>query len=117
MLDVNPASFIENVEACTNINVLIITSNPHLTISFTIPSEFNPSSGSIIFGSYSGNPPDVQFPDNVEFRVAEGCTFTGTCTGVDGTFTDINEFFREAASRRHNNGYAADGSKLQLRRN
>ena len=49
IFEVNPANLIENVEACTNKNVLININNPHLTISFTIPSELNPSSGSIIF--------------------------------------------------------------------
>ena len=49
ILEVNPASLIEKVDAWTNKNVLIIIRTPHLTISFTIPLELNPSSGSIIF--------------------------------------------------------------------
>ena len=49
MLEVNPASLIENVLAWTNKNVLIIISTPHFIISFTTPSELCLSSGSIIF--------------------------------------------------------------------
>ena len=49
IFEVNPANLIENVEAWANKKVLNKTIIPHLTISLTIPSELNPSSGSIIF--------------------------------------------------------------------
>ena len=76
------------------------------------------SGGNITFGTYSAasTTPDIRVysTNRPVFRIAEGCTFTGKCTGIDTTYTDIDEFFAEAESKRHNNGYAADGSTIKI---